>query len=62
MDRSSLRAWGSNGFPKERFLSMDLTRIWGGRVRVRDPGPQLPTHPGGLLSDSWRGQLLGGPH
>lgn len=27
MDLSSLRAWGSNGLPKERFLSMDLTRI-----------------------------------
>lgn len=39
MDLSSLRAWGSNGFPKERFLSMDLTRIWGTDISMRNTGP-----------------------
>lgn len=60
MDRSSLRAWGSNGFPKERFLSMDLTRICGRHVSVRNTGPQGPkqTLPSDFLKAAARWTLL----
>lgn len=59
-DRSSLRAWGSNGFPKERFLSMDLTRICGRHVSMRNTGPQGPKHtlPSDFLKAAARWALL----